>query len=131
VTWLIGQVALRTGFGRLLSSLIVYGAIIAAIVIGCLWWSAHQYNRGYSAGQSQERIAWEEQRKRDLAKQAADKAATQAEIDRLAAELQLEAQRRKDEQADADLKKAQDASATKQNICLPREVGRALNRVGR
>jgi hypothetical protein len=128
---LIGWIARATGLSSLLSTLIAY-AVIAALAGGGFWaWSAHRYNIGYDAGQSHERIAWEEQRKRDLAQQAADKKATQAEIDRLAAELRLHAQKRKDDQADADLKKAQAASTTKQNVCLPRNVGRALNKVGR
>jgi hypothetical protein len=131
MTWLIGQIALRTGLGSLLSSLVAY-ALIAALAYGSFWaWSVHKYNEGYADGAAHERAAFAKQREEDLAQQAADKRKTQAEIDRIAAEHQLEAQRRKDEQADADLKKAQDASATKQNICLPREVGRALNRVGR
>jgi uncharacterized protein HemX len=117
----------KTGLGKLLASLIVYAAIIGAIALGIWWWSDHLYNNGIA----HERQAWEKQREKDLAQQEADKRKTQAEIDRIAAEHQLDAQRRKDEQADADLKKAQDASATKKNICVPREVGRALNRVGR
>jgi len=128
---LIGWIARATGLSSLLSAVIAY-AVIAALAGGGFWaWSVHRYNVGYDAGQSHERIAWEEQRKRDLAQQAADKKAMQAEIDRLAAELRLDAQKRKDDQADADLKKAQDASTTKQNVCLPRNVGRALNKVGR
>jgi hypothetical protein len=131
MTWLIGQIALRTGIGQLLSAAIAY-AVIAALAGGALWgYGHHKYNEGYSAGASHERIAWEKQRDKDLAQQAADKKATQAEIDRLTAELQLDAQKRKDEQADADLKKAQDASPSKKTICLPRNVGRALNRIGR
>ena len=131
MSWLIGQIISRTGLGSLAASVAVY-AVIALIAGGGFWaWSAHKYNVGYNAGTSHERIAWQKQRDKDLAQQEADKRATQAEIDRLTAELQLEAQQRKDEQADADLKKAQDASPTAKNICLPRNVGRALNRVGR
>lgn len=131
MSWLIGQIALRTGLGQLLASLIAY-AVIAALVGGSLWgYGHHKYNAGYNAGASHERVAWQKQRDKDLAQQEADKRAAQAEIDRLTAELQLDAQRRKDEQADADLKKAQDASPTKKNVCLPRNVGRALNQVGR
>jgi len=131
MTWLIGQVALRTGLGSLLSSIAVY-AIIALAAGGALWgWNIHKYNQGYTAGTAHERTAWEAQRDKDLAKQAADKRATQAEIDRLEAELQLDAQTRKDEQADVDLKAAQEASPTRSAVCLPREVGRALNREGR
>lgn len=121
----------KTGLGKLLASLIVYGAIIGAIVLGYWWWSDHLYNQGYAAGTAHERAAWEKQRDKDLAQQEADKKATQAEIDRLEAELQLDAQAKKDEQADADLKAVQEASATKNQTCLPREIGRALNREGR
>ncbi|WP_192248439.1 hypothetical protein [Mesorhizobium caraganae] len=124
---MIGTVAKLLG----LDSLIVY-VIIAVLAGGGIWaWSAHRYHAGYNAGSAHERIAWQEQREKDLAQQAADKRAAQAEIDRLEAELQLEAQQRKDDQADADLQKAQAASPTKKNICLPREVGRAMNRQGR
>jgi uncharacterized protein HemX len=131
MTWLIGQIALRTGLGSLLSSVVVY-AIIALVAGGALWgYGYHKYSAGYSAGTAHERTAWEKQRDKDLARQEADKKATQAEIDRLEAELQLDAQAKKDEQADADLKAAQEASATKNETCLPREIGRALNREGR
>jgi hypothetical protein len=124
-------IARSTGLSSPLSTIAAY-ALIAALAGGALWtYGYHKYSTGYAAGSSHERIAWERQRDKDLARQAADKKATQAEIDRLTAELQLDAQKRKDEQADADLKKAQAASATKKNVCLPRNVGRALNRVGR
>jgi uncharacterized protein HemX len=131
MTWLIGQIVLRTGLGQLLASVLVY-AVIAALAVGGFWgYGAYKHHQGYSAGTSHERKAWEAQRDKDLAQQSADKKATQAEIDRLEAELQLDAQARKDEQADADLKAAQEASPTKANVCLPRNVGRALNREGR
>jgi len=131
MTWLIGQIVTRTGLGSLAASIAVY-AIIAALAGGGFWaWSTHRYNAGYDAGAIHERQAWQKQREKDLAQQAAERKAAQAEIDRLEAELQLDAQERKDAQADADLKKAQEASTTKKNICLPREVGRALNKVGR
>jgi hypothetical protein len=120
-----------TGLSSLLSAVLAY-SLIAALAGGTLWgYGHHKYSQGYDSGASHERAAWEVQREKDLAKQAADRKAAQAEIDRLEAELQLDAQERKDAQADADLKKAQAASATKKNICLPREVGRALNKVGR
>jgi len=131
MTALILWLGRTTGLSSLLSTIAVY-AIIAALAGGGFWaWSAHRYNVGYDAGAIHERKAWEAQREKDLAKQAADRKAAQAEIDRLEAELQLDAQERKEAQADADLKKAQAASTTKKNICLPREVGRALNKVGR
>jgi len=131
MTWLIGLIAGRTGLSSLLSTVVAY-AVIALLAGGGFWaWSTHKYNAGYSAGTSHERTAWEKQRDKDLAQQEADKKATQAEIDRLEAEVQLDAQAKKDEQADADLKAAQAASPTKANVCLPRNVGRALNRVGR
>lgn len=128
---IIAWIGRATGLSSLLSAVIAY-AVIAALAGGALWgYGSHKYSQGYDAGASHERTAWQKQRDKDLAQQEADKRATQAEIDRLAAELKLDAQKRKDEQADADLKKAQDASSTKKNICLPRNVGRALNKVGR
>lgn len=131
MTALILWVARATGLSSLLSAVLAY-ALIAALAGGALWgYGHHKYSQGYDAGAIHERAAWEAQREKDLAKQAADRKAAQAEIDRLEAELQLDAQERKDEQADADLKRAQAASPTKKNICLPREVGRALNKVGR
>jgi hypothetical protein len=131
MTELILWIAKRTGLSSLLSAIAAY-AVIAALAGGALWtYGYHKYRTGYAAGSSHERAAWVAQRDKDLAQQAADKKATQAEIDRLTAELRLDAQKRKDEQADADLKKAQAASTTKKNVCLPRNVGRALNRVGR
>lgn len=127
ILW-IGRAA---GLSSLLSGLIAY-AVIAALAVGGFWgYGAYKYHEGKTAGAAGERAAWVAQRDKDLAQQEADKRATQAEIDRLEAELQLDAQKRKDEQADADLKKAQEASPTAKNICLPRNVGRALNRIGR
>lgn len=128
---LIIWIGRATGLSSLLSAVIAY-AVIAALAGGALWgYGHHKYSAGYNVGASHERAAWQKQRDKDLAQQEADKRATQAEIDQLEAELQLDAQKRKDEQADADLKKAQNASSTKKNVCLPRNVGRALNRVGR
>jgi hypothetical protein len=129
--WLILWLGKATGLNALLSSLIAY-AIIAALAGGGFWaWSEHKYNQGYTAGELHERTAWQKQRDIDIAAREAERKATQAELDRLDAELQLDAQRRKDEQADADLAKAQAASPSKKQICLPRNVGRALNKVGR
>lgn len=124
-------VAGRLGVSSLLATVATY-AVIAALVGGGFWaWSAYKYNAGYTAGELHERTAWQKQRDIDIAAREAERKATQAELDRLAAELQLDAQRRKDEQADADLAKAQAASPSKKQICLPRNVGRALNKVGR
>ena len=113
------------------NTLLLYGLIALAALGGFWGYGAYKHHQGYAAGSSHERAAWQKQRDKDVAQQAADKKAAQAEIDRLEAELQLDAQERKDAQADADLGKAQAASSTKKNICLPRGVGRALNKVGR
>ncbi|RUU81294.1 hypothetical protein [Mesorhizobium sp. M7A.F.Ca.MR.362.00.0.0] len=116
---------------RGLSTIAVYG-IVALLAGGGVWaWSAHKYNQGYAAGETHERTAWQKQRDIDIAAREAERKATQAEIDRLAAELQLDAQKRKDEQADDDLKTALAATPGRKQICLPRKVARALDRAGR
>ncbi|KRB22664.1 hypothetical protein [Mesorhizobium sp. Root172] len=113
------------------NTLITY-AVIVALAGGGIWaWSAHRYNEGYSAGETHERTAWQKQRDIDIAAREAERKATQAEIDRLTAELQLDAQKRKDEQADADLNKALAATPGGKTICLPRKVARALDKAGR
>lgn len=131
MTAIITWIATRTGLGSLLASIAAY-AIIAALAGGGIWaWSAHKYNAGYSAGEVHERTAWQKQRDIDIAAREAERKATQAEIDRLTAELQLDAQKRKDEQADADLNKELAAAPGGKQICLPRKVARALDKVGR
>lgn len=79
-------------------------------------------------GAAQERILWEEARLKILAQQEAKRAADQAAIDALEADL-IEQQERADE-AEAALEEAA-AGADNSNIALPKHLGEALNRVGR
>lgn len=112
-----------------LDTLLIYAVIALLIGVGCIWWSAHQYNKGYDAGQSHERIAWEEQRKRDLAKQAAKVAADQAKIDQIEAENQaLESQLTETQNA---LEEAIHADGADQKPAMSKNVAKALNGVGR
>lgn len=110
---------------------LLYAGLAALAALGIWSWNQHTYNKGYSAGETQERIAWEEQRKKDQAALDVAKKAAQAAIDELASDRQLAAQAEKDAQANANLAKELAASPSKKLVCLPRKVGRALNRIGR
>ena len=111
---------------------IVTYAVIALIAAGGLWgWGLHKYETGKSAGAAQERSLWQAQRAKDQAALDAAKQAAQDAIDALSSERQIAAQDAKDRQADADLAAAQAASPSKKAICLPKKIGRALNKVGR
>lgn len=121
---MIGAVARFLG----LDSLIVY-AIIAVLAGGGIWaWSAHRYNAGYNAGSAHERIAWEETRKRDLAKQAARIAADQARIDQIEADYQvLQQQAAESQAAQAALEEA--LRGADQKPVMPKSISKALNGV--
>jgi uncharacterized protein HemX len=126
---LILWIGRATGLSSLLSAVIAY-AVIAALAGGGIWaWSAHKYNTGYNAGASHERIAWEEQRKRDLAKQAQKIAQDQAKIDQIEAEnAALESQLANTQEA---LETAIHADGADQKPAMSKGVARALNGVGR
>jgi hypothetical protein len=114
-----------------ISPLLFYTVLAALAALGIWGWNEHVYNKGYSAGETQERSAWQEQRKKDQDALDVAKKAAQDAIDALATDRQLAAQAEKDAQANADLAKEQAASPTKKLVCLPRKVARALNRIGR
>lgn len=122
---MIGAIAKFLG----LDSLVVY-AIIAVLAGGGIWaWSAHKYNAGWSAGELHERQAWEETRKRDLAKQAAKIASDQEKIDQIeAANLALQAQVAEAQNA---LEEAIKAEGADQKPALPKSLSKAVNREGR
>jgi hypothetical protein len=127
MTWLIGQIAMRTGLGSLLASVSAY-ALIALIAGGGIWaWSAHRYNVGYDAGQSHERQAWEEQRKRDRAKQAAKVASDQAKIDQIEAENAALEQTLDQRRAQAALDAAVAKEAAENKPAIPKSIAKALN----
>lgn len=129
MTAIITWIATRTGLGSLLASIAAY-AVIAALAGGGIWaWSAHKYNSGYDAGQSHERIAWEETRKRELAKQAAQKAADQARIDQIEAEYLLLQQQLDAARAEAFLEEAIRKEAQADKPALPKGIAHALNGV--
>jgi len=122
----IGKV---TGLNSIVSAILGY-VIVAALAGGGIWaWSAHKYDQGYSAGQSQERIAWEETRKRDLAKQAARVASDQARINQIAADNLALQQKLDAEKADAALEAAIRKEAADQKPALPKSIAHALNGV--
>jgi uncharacterized protein HemX len=122
-------IARSTGLSSLLSAIIAY-AVIAALAGGALWgYGAWKYHEGKTQGVSQERIAWEEQRKRDLAKQAAKIAEDQRKIDQIEAENQaLESQLANTQEA---LETAIHAEGADQKPAMSKNVARALNGVGR
>jgi uncharacterized protein HemX len=126
---LILWIGRATGLSSLLSAVIAY-AVIAALAGGALWgYGHHKYSQGYDAGASHERIAWEEQRKRDLAKQAQKIAQDQAKIDQIEAEnAALESQLANTQEA---LEAAIHADGADQKPAMSKGVAKALNSVGR
>jgi hypothetical protein len=113
------------------NTLVTY-IVIALAAGGSLWgYGAYKHHEGYRAGAAVERAAWVAQRAKDQAALVAAKRAAQDAIDALSNERQVAAQEAKDRQADADLAAAQAASPSKKAICLPRKVGKALNKIGR
>ncbi|MBZ9759511.1 hypothetical protein LB553_01240 [Mesorhizobium sp. CA8] len=129
MTWLIGQIALRTGLGSLLSSLITY-AVIAALAVGGYWlWSSHLYNSGYSDGSAHERAAWVAQREEDQARRDAKNAADQRKLNEIEAEnLELE---RLLAQTHADLEEALKADNADQKPAISKNIAKAINATGR
>lgn len=110
--------------------ILAYAALFALIAASIWGYGFHEYRAGKSAGAAIERTAWEAQRAKDQAALDKAKATAQAALDQLASEHQLAAQAAKDAQADADLKTAIAASPARKRVCLPRNVVRALNRIG-
>jgi hypothetical protein len=122
----IGKV---TGLNSIVSAILGY-AIVAALAGGSLWgYGAYKYESGKSVGINQERIAWEETRKRDLAKQAARVASDQARINQIAADNLALQQKLDAEKADAALEVAIRKEAADQKPALPKSIAHALNGV--
>lgn len=63
-----------------MTRLLIYAAIAAALIFGAWGYSAYQYRQGKAAGIAQERIAWEEARRKLLAQREAERKAAQAQI---------------------------------------------------
>lgn len=125
---LIGFIVTKTGLGQLAASLAVY-AVIALLAGGSLWaWNVHKYNEGYSAGELHERSAWEAEQRKKIAAAEAERQTKQDELDRLAT-VAANARNRADA-AVASLADASSKSQTKDDIGLPRAVGRELNKIG-
>lgn len=109
-------------------ALYIGGALVVAVLL--LWgWGTSRYHAGYTAGASQERIAWEAQRAIDLAKQAAQKAADQARIDQIEAEYQTLQEQLNQERAEAALEEVIRKEAAESKPALPKSLGQAINRV--
>lgn len=123
------ELAIGTKIGRIVTGAL---AVVLAVIGFRVWLAAHdaaKYNQGYSTGSAQERIAWEEQRKRDLAKQAARIAEEQRKIDQIEAEnAALESQLVNTQEA---LETAIHADGADQKPAMSKNVARALNGVGR
>lgn len=131
MTWIIGFIIKRTGLDSLFASILAY-ALIAVIAGGGLWgYGAAKFHAGKTAGVSQERIAWEEARRKMIAQAEAERAAKQAQIDRVEADYLALQQQLDQERAEAALAEASRNSKSKTDIGLPREVGRKLNKIGR
>lgn len=128
MTWIIGQIALRTGLGSLVASLIVYVAIAVFAVGALLGYGHHKYSEGRAIGASTERAAWVSQREEDRAKQLAKAAADQRKIDAIEADNQaLQGQIAETQNALEDAIRAQPSNPP----AIPRSVARAINGVGR
>lgn len=114
---------------RGLSTIAVY-AVIALIAGGSfLGYGALKYHSGKTAGATQERQAWIDQREEDKAKQLAKAAADQRKIDQIEAEnLALEGRLAETQIA---LDEAIKAEGADQKPALPKSISKALNGVGR
>lgn len=127
---MIGLVMRLLGVDKLAASLLTYGLIATVVGGGLLTFGAVKYNAGKTAGISQERSAWQEQRELDIAKRDAAKAATQRQIDAIeAANIALE--QKIAAEAMKDLDQARRNNPDKDAIGLKRDVARELNKVGR
>lgn len=128
---LIGLIITRTGLGSLAATIAAY-ALIALIAGGSLWgYGLYKYENGKSVGVSQERIAWEETRKRDLAKQAAKTASDQAKIDQIEADNLALQQQIDADKANAQLEEAIRKEGADQKPALPKELAKAINGAGK
>lgn len=123
------DLAIGTKIGRIVTGAL---AVVLAVIGFRVWLAAHdaaRYNQGYSAGSAHERIAWEEQRKRDLAKQAARIAEEQRKIDQIEAEnAALESQLVNTREA---LETAIHADGADQKPAMSKKIAKVLNGVGR
>ncbi|UVK46795.1 hypothetical protein BPNPMPFG_002505 [Mesorhizobium sp. AR07] len=125
---LIALIATRTGIGSLLASAVAYG-LIALVAGGSLWgYGAYKYHVGKTAGITQERGAWEDAQRKKIAAAEAERLLKQDELDRLAT-IAANARNRADD-AEAKLADASSKSATRDQVGLPRAVGRELNKIG-
>ncbi|RTM07395.1 MAG: hypothetical protein EKK31_11570 [Hyphomicrobiales bacterium] len=122
---MIGAIARALG----IDSLIIYAVLALVIGGGFLWWSAHKYNEGYSAGSAKERTAWVAQREEDQAKQLAKAAADQRAINQLEADF-LAIQGRLAETQSA-LEGSIHAEGADKKPAMSKGVAKALNGVGR
>jgi hypothetical protein len=114
---------------RGLSTIAVY-ALLALIAGGAfLGYGQLKYQLGKTDGISQERIAWEETRKRELAKQAAQKAADQARIDQIEADYLALQEQLNQKIADDFLEEAIRKDAQDSKPVFPKSVAGALNRI--
>ncbi|RUV65854.1 hypothetical protein EOA64_00480 [Mesorhizobium sp. M1A.F.Ca.IN.022.02.1.1] len=123
------DLAIGTKIGRIVTGAL---AVVLAIIGFRVWLAAHdaaKYNQGYTAGELHERAAWEAEQQRKIAEAEAERLRKQDQLDKLETAY-LNAQNRAHE-AEASLAKANAESKTKDDLGLPRSVGRELNKIGR
>lgn len=123
------EIAIGTKLGRIVIGAL---AVVLAVIGFRVWLAAHdaaKYNAGYSAGSAHERAAWETEQQRKIAEAEAERLRKQDQLDKLETAY-LNAQNRADE-AETSLAKANAESKTKDDLGLPRSVGRELNKIGR
>lgn len=104
--------------------------LLAIAILSVLAWGSARYHAGKADGVTQERIAWEEARRKLLAQIEEQRKAAQAKIDKL--ESEYLAGRQGDALAIADLEeRIREMEQKPSGAGLPRAVGRELNKIGR
>ncbi len=111
--------------------------LLAIAVLGVLAWGSARYHAGKADGVTQERIAWEEARRKLLAQLEEQRRAAQAKIDKLESDYlagrqgdalaiaDLEEQLRQKEQDDAK------SGAGPRPPAIPGGVSKSLDKIGR
>lgn len=122
---MIGTIARFLGF----DTLIVYALIAALAGGGFYGYGAYKYHAGKSAGVQQERIMWEEQRRKMIAQAEAERIAKQAQIDRIEADYLALQEKLNQERAEAALEEAIRKENADAKPSLPRSIGQAINGV--
>jgi hypothetical protein len=115
--------------------LLIYGGVALALILGAWGYSAYQYRSGKAAGIAQERIAWEEARRKLLAQLEAERRAAQVAIDRIEREYlaQVDRDRKAIESLETIISEMEAGDAGNPGVVggFPRRLSNHLNQIGR